>query len=297
MRLVVTGINGQVARALRETPAPGFEIVSVYRPDFDLAAPDTIGAVLREAQPDVIVNTAAYTAVDKAESERDEAFAANARGAGAVAEAAAALGAPIIHLSTDYVFDGAKSSPYVETDPTGPVSVYGASKLEGERAVAAATPDHAILRLSWVYSPFGANFVRTMLRLAEQREEIAVVADQRGGPSYAPDIATAVVQIAANLLARPDATKLRGVFHLAPAGDTHWAEFAETIFAEAKRRGGPSARVRPIPSSDYPTPARRPANSRLDATKLAAAHGVRLPHWRTSLAACMDRLVGPEAKQ
>ena len=136
-----------------------------------------------------------------------------------------------------------------------------------------------------------------MLRLAEQREEIAVVADQRGGPSYAPDIAAAIVQVAANLLARPDATQLRGVFHLAPEGDTHWAEFAETIFAEAKRRGGPSARVRPIPSSDYPTPARRPANSRLDATKLAAAHGVRLPHWRTSLAACMDRLVGPEAKQ
>ncbi len=293
MRLVVTGTNGQVARALLEMRAPGIEIIAVGRPDFELAAPECVTPVLRGAKPDVIVNAAAYTAVDKAESEPDAAFAINEHGARAVAEAAAALGVPLIQLSTDYVFDGGRATPYSETDPPAPVSVYGASKLAGEAAVAAVTSDHVILRLAWVYSPFGANFVRTMLRLAETRDEIAVVADQSGGPTSALDIAAAIAQIAANLATRPDAEELRGVFHLSPAGEANWAELAGAIFDAARARGGPSARVRPISTAEYLTAAKRPANSRLDGAKLAAAHGVRLGHWRKSLAVCVDRLVSP----
>lgn len=293
MRLVVTGKNGQVTRALQEIRAPGIEIIALGRPDFELAAPESVASALRAAQPDVIVNAAAYTAVDKAESEPDVAFAINAEGARAVAEAAAALSVPLIQLSTDYVFDGAKTAPYSETDPPAPVSVYGASKLAGEAAVAMATPDHVILRLAWVYSPFGANFVRTILRLAETRDEIAVVADQSGGPTSAHDIAASIAQIGANLVARPAARELRGVFHLSPAGEANWAELAEAILQHSADRGGPSARVRPITTAEYPTAAKRPANSRLDGAKLAAAHGVRLGHWRTSLAVCVDRLVSP----
>ena len=296
MRIVVTGREGQVVRSLVERgAATGHDIVALGRPELDLAG-DTgaIEAAIAAARPDAIVSAAAYTAVDKAETERDLAFAINATGAGAVAAAAQRLGVPLAHLSTDYVFDGAKPGPYVETDPTGPTGVYGASKLAGEQAVLLAHNDVAILRTAWVYSPFGANFVRTMLRLAADRDELGVVSDQRGNPTSALDIADATLAVTAHLIESRDSA-LRGIFHMTGTGDASWAEFAEAIFAASNDAGGPSARIRPIATADYPTPARRPANSRLDCDKLAAAHGVRLPDWRISTTETVARLVRGDA--
>jgi dTDP-4-dehydrorhamnose reductase len=197
----------------------------------------------------------------------------------------------VIQLSTDYVFDGGLTRPYREDDATGPLSAYGASKLAGEQAVAAATANHAILRTAWVYAPFGKNFVRTMLRLAETRGEVSVVADQHGSPTSALDIADAIFTVARNLAGRPDDASLRGVFHMSAAGEAVWADVAEAIFAARERLGGRPVRVRRIATADYPTPARRPANSRLDCGKLALVHGVRLPQWRASLNACVERLL------
>ena len=198
MRLVVTGRHGQVAKALLQLD--GVEVVPLARPEFDLERPETLGERILAARPDVVVSAAAYTAVDLAEREPERARAINATAPGVLAAAAEAAGAPIVHLSTDYVFDGLKPSPYVETDATGPVTVYGATKLAGEQAVAAANPRHAILRTAWVYAPEGKNFVRTMLRLAQTREEVGVVADQFGCPSYAPDIAQGVLRVARALV-------------------------------------------------------------------------------------------------
>lgn len=296
MRIVVTGKEGQVVRSLAERGASaGHDIVRLGRPELELAnGADAIVATIAAARPEVIVSAAAYTAVDKAESERELAFAVNHEGAAAVAAAAHRLGVPLIHLSTDYVFDGAKGEAYVETDPTGPTGVYGASKLAGEQAVLAAHDDVAILRTAWVYSPFGTNFVKTMLRLAEDRDEISVVGDQRGNPTSALDIADGIIAIAANLVAGHDPGQ-RGIFHLAGSGDASWAEFAEAIFAASAANGGPSARIRPIGTADYPTPAKRPANSRLAGDKLALAHGVRLPDWRRSTANIVARLVRVDA--
>ncbi|MBL8571942.1 MAG: dTDP-4-dehydrorhamnose reductase [Phreatobacter sp.] len=292
MRLVVTGLTGQVVSALVELGADCADLVvlPVGRPQLDLAEPTDVEGVLRGLRPDAVVSAAAYTAVDRAETESDLAMQVNGTGAGAVAATAAALGVPVLHLSTDYVFDGANPAPYVETDPVAPMSAYGRSKLAGERAMAAAHPDHAILRTSWVYAAEGKNFLRTMLRLAADRPEVSVVADQQGAPSYAPDIAVAVVQVARNLLAESTRHNLRGVFHMSGGGETTWAGFAEEIFRQSAARGGPTATVRPISTADYPTPAARPANSRLDCTKLKAAHAVALPEWREALARCMDRL-------
>lgn len=292
MRLLVTGVSGQIATALAACAATDADltVLPLGRPALDLAAPGNAAGLLRALRPDVVVNAAAYTAVDQAESEPDLAFRINRDGAGAIAAGAAMLGVPIVQLSTDYVFDGAKPAPYAESDPVGPVSVYGRSKRAGEEAVAGANPDHAILRTSWVYAAEGKNFVRTMLRLAASRPEVAVVADQRGAPTYAPDIAAAVVKVARNLLAEPAGAELRGIFHMTGAGETTWAGFAEEIFLGSAVRGGPSARVTPIATADYPTPAKRPANSRLDCAKLGAVHGIVLPHWRDALSRCMDRL-------
>jgi dTDP-4-dehydrorhamnose reductase len=292
MRVAVTGRAGQVARSLLERGAlAGHDVLTVGRPEMDLSQdPKTIIAAIEGARPDVIVSAAAYTAVDKAESEPGLAFAINERGAGAVARAARLLDVPLVHLSTDYVFDGAKDSPYGEEDSTAPAGVYGASKLAGERAVFAEQVDSAILRTAWVYSPFGANFVKTMLRLASGRDEIAVVADQHGNPTSALDIADGVLAVAANLLRNGDSA-LRGVFHMTAEGDASWAELAETVFAESTRKGGPFARVKHIATVDYPTAARRPKSSRLDCGKLARTHGVRLPEWRRSTAAVVERLV------
>ena len=292
MRIAVTGREGQVVRSLIERGAElGHEVVPVGRPELDLAGDvAAVSEVLTHAKPDAIINAAAYTAVDRAESERDLAFAINERGAGAVASTASEFGVPLVHLSTDYVFDGSKADPYVETDPTGPTGVYGASKLAGERAVLAATDNSAILRTAWVYSPFGSNFVKTMLRLAADRDEVAVVADQRGNPTSALDIAEGILGVVENLIGSDD-PRQRGLFHMTAAGEASWADFAEGVFAASAAAGGPSALVRRITTEEYPTPARRPVNSRLDSSKLAEAHGVTLPRWETSLPDVVQRLL------
>jgi len=271
--------------------AAGHVIVPVGRPALDLVGErDGIIEAIGDGQPDVVVSAAAYTAVDKAESEPDLAFAINERGAGAVARAARMLGVPLVHLSTDYVFDGSKPSPYTEEDEPHPTGVYGASKLAGERAVAAETANSAILRTAWVYSPFGGNFVKTMLRLAGDREEVGVVADQHGNPTSALDIADGVLAVAANLLGSPDPA-LRGIFHMTAAGDATWADFAEAIFAASAACGGSTARVKRIATADYPTAARRPANSRLDCRKLERSHEISLPNWRSSTETVVARLL------
>lgn len=296
MRIAVTGRAGQVAMALAErAAAAGHVVVPLARPAFDLAATDEAAmyAQLADAACDVVVSAAAYTAVDRAETEPELAFAINAAGPERLARATAALGLPLLHLSTDYVFAGDGSRPWREDDPTGPQGVYGASKLAGEQAVLAAHPGAAILRTAWVYSPFGANFVKTMLRLAQTREDVGVVADQFGNPTSAFDIADAVLAVAGRLEQDRDPA-LGGVFHMAGGGDAHWAALAEAVFAESAALGGPSARVRPIATADYPTPARRPANSRLDCTKLEQVHGVRLPPWRQSLPGIVARLLNNE---
>jgi dTDP-4-dehydrorhamnose reductase len=291
MRLAVTGTSGQVVRSLLDRRFPDTEVVAIGRPALDLAEPNTILDALGEARPDAIVSAAAYTAVDKAESEPDLAHRINAEGAGAVAAAAAALGVPIIHLSTDYVFDGRSDAPYRENDPTAPATRYGASKFAGERAVADAAGNHAILRTAWVYSPFGHNFVRTILRLAETRDEIGVVGDQIGNPTSALDLAQSIVTVAKQMISRPDDAALRGLFHAAGTGAASWADFAEAVFARSGARGGPTASVRAISTTDYPTAAPRPANSRLDCTKLLDVYGIRLPEWRESVNVVVDRIM------
>ena len=299
MRIVVTGgPDGQVLLSLMERgSAAGHEIVVLGRPQLDLAGDsDAVERAVEATRPDAIVSAAAYTAVDKAESERDLAFAINGSGAGAVSQAAQRLGVPLVHISTDYVFDGSKATAYTENDPTGPVSVYGASKLAGEKAVLAASSNAAVLRTAWVYSPFNANFVKTTLRLASDREEVGVVADQVGNPTSALDIADGILAVLGNLAASDDES-LRGTFHMTGEGEASWAAFAERIFAASAAAGGPSARVRSITTADYPTPAARPANSRLDGSKLARVHGVRLPDWRTSTDEVVRRLVAENLVQ
>jgi dTDP-4-dehydrorhamnose reductase len=290
VRVVVTGRTGQLATSLieRGKTRPGVEVVAIGRPALELSAPATIAPALAAARPDVVVSAAAYTAVDAAEDDREAALAINAGGAEAVAAAAAALEVPVIHVSTDYVFDGTKIAPYVETDATGPLNVYGMSKLAGEQAVATANPRHAILRASWVYSPFGSNFVRTMLMLAQRREQVAVVSDQWGSPSAALDLADAILVVAEALAGGAAGF---GVYHLAGSGETNWSGFAREIFEASRRHGGPFAAVRDIASADYPQRARRPANSRLDCTKFAEAFGWRMPDWRESTDAVVRRLV------
>jgi dTDP-4-dehydrorhamnose reductase len=290
LRIAVTGLTGQVVSSLIERAPRTVEVIALGRPQLDLANRAAVLATLRAARCDVIVNAAAYTAVDKAESEPDVAMRINGDGAGFVAEIASELRTPLVHLSTDYVFDGALDRPYREDDPTGPTGAYGRSKLAGERNIAAAHADHAILRTAWVYSPFGANFVKTMLRLGETRDEVGVVADQLGNPTSALDIADAVIAIATRLRDDRDPA-LRGIFHMTGSGEGAWADFAEAIFATAAARGRKPVRVKRIATADYPTPARRPANSRLDNAKLAKAYGMRLPEWRESLVVCVDRLL------
>ena len=291
-RYLVTGTQGQVAQSLAVRAAfrNDIEIVAVGRPQLDLADPVTIASTVEQAAPDLIVSVGAYTAVDQAEVEEALAFAINADGPAALAQAAARAGIPMVHLSTDYVFSGGKTAPYVETDETGPTNVYGRSKLEGERQVLAASPDAAVLRTAWVYSPYGKNFLKTMLRLAGDRPELRVVADQFGNPTSALDIADAVLQVADNLLASRDAN-LRGIFHMTAAGEASWADFAREILAASAAAGGPSAQVVSISSADYPTPASRPANSRLDCSKLRLCHGVALPDWRGSTAAVVSEIL------
>ncbi|MEZ5854066.1 MAG: dTDP-4-dehydrorhamnose reductase [Hyphomicrobiaceae bacterium] len=293
MRLLVAGWHGQLASALVEI-APGepdVKALAVGRPALDLCEPASITRAMTDFGPDVVINTAAYTAVDKAESEPEAAFALNRDGARMLAEAAAKRGAAMIHVSTDYVFDGSKSSPYVETDPTAPLGVYGRSKLEGEIAVREANPRHAIVRTAWVHSPGGTNFVRTMLRLAADRPLLRVVDDQIGSPTYAPHLARAILHLARNLTGAPEGDERWGIYHAAGGGEVTWCGLARETFRISKSLGGPSADVEAITTADYPTPARRPANSRLDCTKLQKLHAITLPPWQAGVAEGVSRLV------
>lgn len=291
MRLLVAGAQGQLARAMIEL-APSATDVTAFalgRPALDLTAPASVLKTLADFKPDVIVNAAAYTAVDKAESEPDAAMALNADGPARLAEAADKMGAILIHVSTDYVFDGTKPTPYVEDDPTAPLGAYGRSKLAGEEAVRAATARHIILRTAWVHSPFGANFVKTMLRLAADRPEVRVVDDQIGSPTYAPHLAEAILAISRTALADSGASRF-GTYHAAGAGAVTWCGMAREVMRVSASLGGPSANVTAITTAGYPTPARRPANSRLDCTKLATAFGVTLPRWEDGVVECVRRL-------
>jgi dTDP-4-dehydrorhamnose reductase len=291
IRIAVTGNNGQIVRSLVErSVGTNSEVVCVGRPALDLGDPDTIDRAIGAAAADVLVSAAAYTSVDKAETEGDLADLINARAPGLLAARAKSLGIPLIHLSTDYVFDGTKSDPYNEQDPICPINAYGRSKAAGEHAVAVAHQKHVILRTSWVYSPFGRNFVRSMLDLAREQNEVRVVADQVGNPTAAHDVADGILAVARNL-AEGRGDERYGTFHMTAAGATNWAEFASAVLSASAERGGPSARVVPVASAEYHTPARRPANSRLDCAKIARVYGVSLPHWRSSLGPCVGRIL------
>ena len=281
MRILLTGATGQVGWELRKTLAPLGEVKFFDRFGLDLADTPPLVATVRALQPAVIVNAAAYTAVDKAESERDLAFAINATAPRVLAEEAKRIGALLVHYSTDYVFDGEKASPYVEDDPTHPLSVYGASKLAGEQAIARSGCRHLTLRTSWVYGPRGRNFYLTMLRLAKERPELKVVDDQVGAPTSSAAIARATVAVLERARRSPAPG---GLYHLTAAGATSWCGFAREIFAQA----GLATPVVPIPTEQYPTPARRPRNSRLDCARLRHAFGVSLGPWQEGLAEAMQ---------
>ena len=290
MKVLVLGREGQLARGLLESAVgTGIQVVSIGRPEMDLTDEKSIGAVFAREHPDIVVNAAAYTAVDKAESEPVVAHAVNALGAEHAARQCAAQSIPIVHVSTDYVFDGMKNSPYLESDPTGPINVYGRTKLEGEQRVAKACERHVILRTAWVYSPWGTNFVKTMLRLATTRPTINVVEDQLGSPTYAPDLARAILRLA-TLVVDGDGSRRWGTYHVVGSGETSWFALAQEIFRHAAESGLPIADVVGIAASAYPTPARRPANSRLNCDKLRLSFDLELPDWRLGVKDCVVRL-------
>jgi len=292
MKIVITGHEGQVVQSLLKQASQrnDLDVIALGRPELDLVSPESVIAAIKAIKPDLVVSAAAYTAVDLAEDESELAFAVNATGAKAVAEAANACGVPVIHISTDYVFAGDASEAYAETAATGPRSVYGRSKLEGERLVAHANAKHIILRTAWVYSPFGKNFVKTMLKLAETRDALSVVSDQWGNPTSALDIADAIIEVSDYLKAAPEFAGY-GVYHLAGTGDTNWSGFARAIFNESAKLGGPVATVADIATADYPTKAVRPANSRLSATKFQEVFGWSMPHWQSSLSDVVSKLI------
>lgn len=292
MRLLVAGREGQVARALAARFA-GHQVTALEPPALDLTDAASIRAALDDASPDLVVNAAAYTAVDRAEDDPDTAFAVNRDGAARLAAEAAARGLPFVHFSTDYVFDGRKGAPYTEADLPSPLGVYGRSKEEGERAVLAANPRSIILRTAWVCSATGGNFLKTMLRLANEREELRVVADQHGAPTFAADLADAVFAMAPRLLAAPPGDDAFGLFHLSGAPHTTWHGFTAEILAQATTRGHRQPRLTPIATSDYPTKAARPADGRLDCAKITRVHGIAPADWRASLSRCLDELIGP----
>ena len=286
-RVLVTGGTGQLATALVAAVPDGFEVSHIGRPTLDFDQPATIDAVFADVRPDLVVNAAAYTAVDAAESDAEAAVRANRDAPARFAALCAKAGARLIHVSTDYVFDGSKGAPYVESDPTSPTGVYGASKLAGELAVLENLPGAVILRTAWVYAPTGKNFVRTMLNAAKKTNRLRVVEDQIGCPTTAVDLATAIWAIAPRLSA-PDAPT--GVFHAAGSGHTSWHGLAVAVFEEAARHGAPVPAVDAIATADWPTPARRPADSRLACARLSDAYGVIMPAWRASLARTIDAM-------
>jgi dTDP-4-dehydrorhamnose reductase len=294
LRILLTGRDGQVGRELSRSLTKLGEVTATGRDELDLTSDYAIGDVVHEVRPQLIVNAAAYTAVDKAESEPDFAHRINAEAVATLAAAAKAVGAAVIHYSTDYVFDGSKETPYVESDRAHPLSVYGKSKLDGEKALAAAGIPYLILRTSWVYGGEGKNFLLSILRLAMERSELRVVKDQIGAPTWSRDIANATASIADKWHHDKFAAGKSGVYHMTAAGKTSWFGFAEEAVRlramSAAGKGTKFAQLVPIASSDYPTPAERPKNSELDCAKLAREFDCSLPEWKASVAAVMRAL-------
>jgi dTDP-4-dehydrorhamnose reductase len=291
MKVLVTGRGGQLAQSLVERCAghPPLEVIALGRPQLDLEVAGRAARAIAEIRPDVVINAAAYTAVDRAEDEPDRADRINAAGAGEVAAASRAIGARVIQISTDYVFDGRADGPYVEDETPNPLSVYGRTKLAGEEAVRSANPDHIIVRTAWVYSPFGHNFVKTMIRAAEARDVLNVVDDQRGSPSSALDLADGLFRILEAWKAG-GADGLGETYHLAGTGSTTWRGFAQAIMAECRNVDLPTAEVRPIATADWPTKAPRPANSVMSSAKFARDFGLTMPRWEQSLSVVVARL-------
>ena len=292
--IMVTGGAGQLATAMEQEG--GAVVRRVGRPQFDFDRPASIAETVQALQPAIVVNAAAWTAVDAAEAEPEAAERANRDGPAALAAHCADAGIPLIHISTDYVFDGVKGAPYTEADPTNPTGVYGTTKLEGEQAVLAAWPRAIILRTSWVYSATGKNFVRTMLGAAQKNPRLRVVADQQGCPTAARDLAVAILSIVARM---QDGWQDRyaGVFHAAGTGSTTWHGLAEALFQDAAAYGHPVPAVDPIATADWPTPARRPPDSRLDCTKLSQVFDVRLPEWRSGLSRTVAELLATPSQR
>lgn len=289
MRILVIGRSGQLAASLAEKAAErsGLEMLFLGRPEFDMEYAASFSEQVKALRPDLVINTAAYTAVDQAEVEPERAFAINLNGAAAMAHAARKLGIPFVHISTDYVFNGRKRDLYVELDEADPLNVYGRSKLGGERAVLEAHPQALVLRTSWLFSPFGGNFLKTMLKVGAERPLLRIVSDQIGNPTSALDLAAAILEISAVLRSEPG-----GLYHLTGEGSTSWYGFADTIFQECARRGGPKPALEAISSVDYKTAAARPANSRLDCTAFASRFGVKLRPWpeatKETVARCLS---------
>ena len=289
--ILVTGANGQVGFELVRTLQGLGRVVALDRSSLDLSNPDQIRAVVREIRPRLIVNPAAYTAVDKAETEFDLAMRINGEAPGILAEEAKRSGAALIHYSTDYVFNGQKTTPYVETDATDPQNAYGRTKLAGEKAIEAVGGSYLVFRTSWVYGSRGKNFLLTMLRLGAERPQLKVVADQFGAPTWSNTIAVLTAHIVAQAYAAGDASEWwgvrSGVYHMTASDSTSWHGFASAIFASAKLHSRPD--VIPIATAEYPTPAKRPANSRMSNDKLAATFGVQPPTWDCALKLCLEQ--------
>jgi dTDP-4-dehydrorhamnose reductase len=285
LKILITGQHGQVSQALQQRLPPLGELIVLGREQLDLTNVDRIRQQVRAHRPDLIINAAAHTAVDQAESEPEVAFAINAIAPGILAEEAKALGAPLIHYSTDYVFDGSKPAPYTETDTPNPLGVYGQSKLAGEQAIAAVGGEHLILRTSWVYSNHGKNFLLTMQRLLQEKPQMRIVADQIGAPTWAGTIADSTRALIEHWQA--GAAGAWGVYHLTAQGETSWFGFAEAIGEHLRTTGKACSELEPIPSSAYPTPAKRPLNSRLDCSLLQQQWHVAQPHWLDALRECL----------
>ncbi|SFJ10734.1 dTDP-4-dehydrorhamnose reductase [Pseudomonas guineae] len=285
MRILLLGKHGQVSQELQRCLSGTCELTVLGSDQLDLAKPEQIRQHVLSLRPELIINAAAHTAVDQAESEPELAFAINATAPGILAEAAAELNIPLIHYSTDYVFDGTQTEPYRESDAPHPLSVYGRSKLAGEQAIQAAGGMHLILRTSWVYSQHGRNFLLTMQRLLQEREALNVVADQIGAPTWAGSIAQTTAQLIEHWCSGQAGPW--GVYHLTAQGETSWFGFASAIAAHLQGQGKPVATLQPIPSSAYPTPARRPLNSRLNCSQLQQAWHIQLPTWQSALSECL----------